>query len=232
MAIVKFNNPRTATNNNGADKLKRIIKYVTSREKTDSDLIGGIGVSEKNAFARMNTVKNFYNKTNGRGYIHFIVSPKGYIDPDLLYMAAEQISFYYKDYQILYAVHVNTNNTHIHFVLNTVCVTDGHKFSQSKNELAQFKDFVNSTLEKRGLTAEIELSYEDTYDFDSYYEDETYYEEELIEPILFDLGDNANDPVIFHIDEDGKLLIEPIIFDSESDRQKWLNGGRFDTPIL
>ena len=64
MAIIKFTNSKST--------LKNIIKYVTQEEKTTSDLITGKDCSSENCLEEMKTVKNLYNKTDGRQYIHLI----------------------------------------------------------------------------------------------------------------------------------------------------------------
>lgn len=185
MAIVKFSNAKADKNNNSGRKLKRAINYITNSKKTRPELIGGIGVDKDNSFERMETVKRFYNKTHGREYKSFVVSFKGERFEDVVYEAAKYISRYFSDYQVLYAVHINTENTHIHFIVNSVCVSDGHKLSQSKSDLQDFKDYVADAVSIFGLDDDFTLyGYtEDNYSDDTYeyyceeYEDE--YDEEL-----------------------------------------------------
>ena len=185
MAIVKFNNRKNSTSNTKRNKLKRIIEYVTDRKKTCEDLIGGVGISCVNALERMETVKRFYGKEGGREYIHFVVSFKGYKDADTAYFMAEKIAELYYGFQVLFTVHVNTVNTHAHFIINSVSVVDGHKFSQSRSDLQRLKDKINSIADKYGLnTEEITVDEDDYFDF----EDDAEYdcdEQNLIEPMIF-----------------------------------------------
>lgn len=44
----------------------------------------------------------------------------------------------------MYSVHEDTDNYHIHFVMNTVSWVDGHVFSEGPAELQQFKNYVNN----------------------------------------------------------------------------------------
>lgn len=130
----------------------------------------------------MRIVKEYYNKKAGREYIHFVVFFKGKQDADIVYGIAERICMLYADYQVLFSVHLNTRNTHIHFVLNTVSVTDGHKYSQSKADMQNLKKCIESIINQSGLL------YEEIYESD-YYDDEEddfeYSEEsELIDPII------------------------------------------------
>ena len=187
MAIVKFNNRKNSTSNRRINKLKRIIDYITDPHKTCNDLIGGIGVNKANALERMNTVKEYYNKSGGREYIHFCVSFKGKQDADIVYDIGERIALFYKEYQVLFSVHLNTYNTHIHFIINTVCVNDGHKFTQSKSNLQELKNYIDTVIQSFGLSSEsisVDTDYYQDYYFDDEF-DEQENEQLLIEPMIF-----------------------------------------------
>ncbi len=185
MAIIKFNNRKNSTVNCNSNKLRRGIQYITNHKKTSKDLVGGIGVNCENAYERMQFVKHFYGKEGGREYIHFAVSFKGKKDVDTAYFIAQNIADLYEDFQVLFAVHINTANTHIHFIINSVNVKDGHKFSQSKSDLQRLKDKINLIADKYGLNAEeITVDEDDYFDF----EDDAEYEfdkQNLIEPMIF-----------------------------------------------
>lgn len=196
MAVVKFNNRKNSIENCNRNKLKRGVQYITNHKKTSKDLIGGIGVNCDNAYERMQIVKQFYGKDGGREYMHFVVSFKGKKDADNVYFVAEKIAELYDGFQVLFAVHINTANTHIHFIINSVNVNDGHKFSQSRSELQQLKDKINRIADKYGLDSEeITVDEDDYFDF----EDDAEYE--------FD-GQNLIEPMIFY---DIEGLIKPLI---------------------
>ena len=114
MAIVKFNNNKNSTSNRKRNKLARIISYITDRAKTCRKLIGGQGVNEDNALERMNTVKEYYNKSGGREYIHFCVSFQGKPDVYIVYDIANIVVEYYPEYQVIFAIHLNTSRVYAH----------------------------------------------------------------------------------------------------------------------
>jgi hypothetical protein len=81
----------------------------------------------------MKLIKSAFYKRSGVQLKHFIVS---FSNEDMCRLSVEemmdlawQISAYLKEYQIVYGVHLDTDHTHIHFVMNTVSFEDGHKFS-------------------------------------------------------------------------------------------------------
>lgn len=152
--------------------MSRILNYITDRSKTGTDLIGGYGVDESNAFERMKTVKDFYNKSGGREYIHFVISFKGKKDADTVYLFAENLSSVFNDYQTLFSVHLNTQHTHVHFVINSVSYKDGHKFSQSRTDMKNLKEKINELADRWGLNAkEIIIDEYDDEEFYGYDED-------------------------------------------------------------
>ena len=66
MAVIKFTNSKST--------LKHIINYITQDAKTTTELITGKDCTSDNALEEMQTVKNLYNKTTGRQYIHLVQS--------------------------------------------------------------------------------------------------------------------------------------------------------------
>ena len=202
MAIIKFNNRKNSTVNCNSNKLRRGIQYITNYKKTSKDLIGGIGVNCVNAYERMQIVKHFYGKDGGREYIHFAVSFKGNKNADSVYFMAEKIAELYDGFQVLFAVHINTANTHAHFIINSVSVVDGHKFSQSKSDLQLLKNKINLIADNYGLNTE-EIIVEESEDFD--FEDDVEYEfdeQNLIDPMIFENTDGLIKPLIFMYEEE------------------------------
>lgn len=201
MAITKFGNSKAAANNQNGRKLKRAIDYVINPDKTRSSLTGGIGVDMDNAFERMTVVKQFYNKSGGREYKSFVVSFKGERFEDLVYTAASSIAEYFSDYQVLYAVHTNTDNTHIHFIINSVSIADGHKMSQSKEDLKTFKEYVEQVTSRLGLDKDYTLySYDnDELSFDCDDEDfsdtDEYFRRQYLNTCSVSWDDDSMQPV-------------------------------------
>ncbi len=201
MAIIKFNNRKNSTNDRRVNRLKRAIDYITDTNKTCDDLVGGSGVNKDNALNRMNVVKEYYNKCGGREYIHFIVSFKGQQDADALYFFAERVAGLYDGFQALFAVHLNTTNTHIHFVLNSVNISDGHKFSQSRSDLKRMQDRINQIASSYGLNSDgISVDEDVNFEFEA---DCDYDEDGLIEPMIYFETEGLVKPLIpnYEVDE-------------------------------
>lgn len=135
------------------DAVEKVIRYTTNPEKTEG-YIGACGMDPfdpEHMIVQMHKVKRAFEKEKGyRQVKHFVVSfpDSGITKEQALRMAEEIATFYKSRYQICYAVHSNTENLHIHFVMNTVSYIDGRLYSEGIMELIQLKQHVNQVVTK------------------------------------------------------------------------------------
>jgi len=151
MAVIEFINGSNKTY--GA--MKRVIDYIKNPAKTEPHLIGGHNCDINNAYHQFILTKRNYNKETGRQYIHFTQSfaPYDKVTPeDVKAIADELVQMeVFKGFQIAYAVHIDKEHLHTHFVVNTVNEETGLKWKQSAEELQAFKDYSDDLCRKRGL---------------------------------------------------------------------------------
>ena len=122
--------------------------YIYDPLKMDHGLCGGIAVTE-NFVESMNEVAIRFKKTKGVQLRHFVLAflSEEIDDPEAVYeIACHVADFIGRDYQIVFAVHENTDNLHIHFMQNSVSYTTGHKYSGSKKDYYQFVNFLTEFL--------------------------------------------------------------------------------------
>ena len=143
----------------GALQVGREVTYVTNDIKTLEGLyVGARNISDvSNAVDEMMQVKRFYQKLDGRVALHGIIS----LDEDesakenagkLMFLCDELMEKIFPDNQIVYAVHTNTENLHIHFIANTVGL-DGRKIHMDKNFMKEvFEPAVNELALKYGFS--------------------------------------------------------------------------------
>lgn len=131
--------------------VENVIKYA-ERDKSDilgirtNTYTGGSGINNvKTAVDEFTTIKNLYDKTEGRQIRQFIISPdpKDLFTAPMLYELALYVCAYYGNrYQILFSVHTdNYPLLHIHFVMNTVSFVDGRKLHDNNTEQAEFRKY-------------------------------------------------------------------------------------------
>ena len=141
------------------NQVGREVSYVINDIKTLNGLyVGGRHITEiSSATAEMMSVKEFYGKLDGRVALHGIVS----LDEEesdkknagkLMLLIDELMERVFPDNQAVYAVHTNTENLHVHFVVNTVGL-DGKKIHMDKNFMRKiFEPAVNELAIKYGFT--------------------------------------------------------------------------------
>lgn len=105
--------------------------------------VGGAGVSSsETAGNEMEQIAIKFGKNSGKRLRHSTLSfeSKENVSPEKANEYAQKIIQYYApEYQIAYAVHANTDNVHIHMVMNQISHVDGHRYQGKKKDYYDFK---------------------------------------------------------------------------------------------
>lgn len=137
----------------------REVSYVINDIKTLQGLyVGGRHISDiQNATNEMMQVKEFHNKLGGRVALHGIVSlpvrESGKENAGKLMMLVDDLlEEIFPDHQAIYAVHTNTENLHVHFVVNTVAL-NGRKIHMNHNFMSKvFDPYLNKLARQYGFS--------------------------------------------------------------------------------
>lgn len=122
-------------------QLGRECRYIENDVKTlGGALIGTrnlISSDAKSAVREMMSVKEFFGKTDGRGALHGVISlPEIESDPEnaakLMQLCEHVMEEMFPDHQAVFAIHTNTENLHIHFIVNSVGL-NGKKIHQDND---------------------------------------------------------------------------------------------------
>ena len=141
------------------NQINNQLMYVTNEVKTmDGLYVGGRHMVDfNNATEEMMRVKEFYGKTDGRVATHGIISldrgESGEANAGkLMLLLNDFMEALFPEHQVVYAVHTNTENLHIHFVINTVGL-DGKKIHMDRSFMKKvFEPTLNKLAEKYGFT--------------------------------------------------------------------------------
>ncbi len=122
-------------------------------------LISGINCEPKTAIDEFMEVKRKFDKPSGvlayHGYVSF-PNVDGLDPVDVLSLAKEMASEMWGDkFQVLLAVHTNTETLHCHFLVNSVSFVDGHKAIHNEKNYYRFKGIVDNICKKYDLTVPI-----------------------------------------------------------------------------
>lgn len=182
MSILKM------VNEKGTEKKRMYAKddYLTAASKTDNGkLVGSSNCMSRYVVEEMLAVKRVFHKSGGRSWVEGVVS----LTPDLKsrtndeYMEiAREIVSLFPEFQCRYVVHLDSRFRHIHFMLNTVSVWDGHKYTQSPSGLQRIKQQVNDILLQHHFDI-IKMGAEEMLDLTDHSEDESFEYLEVDEPL-------------------------------------------------
>lgn len=123
--------------------------YVAVQNLVSADVAGAV--------KEMMDVKKFYGKLGGRAALHGIISlpveesGKEHAG-ELMALCADVMKKMFPNHQAVFAVHTNTDNLHVHFIVNSVGL-DGKKIHQPKNFINEvLHPCINEYAKKYGFT--------------------------------------------------------------------------------
>ena len=118
---------------NRTTNLNGLIEYVMNGDKTDEmKYVSGVNCLPETAYEEMIATKNRFNKGKEKiiGY-HLIQSfAEGEVTPEVAHeLGLEYVNEVFgKDFEVVVATHLNTDNVHNHIVINSVSLKTGKKF--------------------------------------------------------------------------------------------------------
>ena len=109
--------------------LENIVNYVLNESKSFG-VIGGQGVLLNNPSQHMKTVKEYYCQ-DGKQAQHFWLTfaDNEYITPLDAYAIGYEVCNLFPEYQIVFALHQDTDHLHMHWAMNPVSIVTGRKFN-------------------------------------------------------------------------------------------------------
>lgn len=137
-------------------RLDRLIDYAINGEKTENKLyVSCINCMPDTAFYEMQNVKKQFFKTKGiecfHGYQSFAT---GEITPEQAHKIGVELAqqVWGNNFQVIVSTHLNTDNIHNHFVLNSVSFVDGKRFCNTKKDYALMRIASDKLCEEYGLS--------------------------------------------------------------------------------
>ena len=141
------------------DMLYGVLNYITRASAANMYYIYGAGVSTINAYAEMKAVKCVYGQTNGKGFIHYVLSPEPSecISANNLFIAGIHITNYISHYcgyfQALMAIHFDkAPHFHLHIVENNIDLYTGERLNIDRKRLAFLKQELSKILVSNGIS--------------------------------------------------------------------------------
>lgn len=135
-------------------EIKYIIRYVISRKNTDEKVrfwgTRGLSMDLDKMVVQMIAIQKLFGKKKGRRVYHMIISfPSKIRNMTLVRSVAEGVANYlFEDYQVVYGIHEDTDDIHIHFVFNAVSYWDGKKYHKNKKEFGEMKEDIRKIVKE------------------------------------------------------------------------------------
>jgi hypothetical protein len=140
----------------GTRSLAKMYEYMIDSAKTNVNLIFALGTNPRYVIEEMQFAQQMFCKIAGNDYKQVVLS----FDRDIslsfsiIKEIAEQIGrcLFAEEYQVFGAIHLDTENIHVHYLINSVNVSNGGRFRQSKS-VYWYKREVNKILNLYGLNS-------------------------------------------------------------------------------
>ena len=136
--------------------LKKLLNYITNEEKTNNkEFVSGVNCFPNIAYQEMMNTKKQLFKTDGiecfHGYQSFV---SGEVTPEVAHEIGVKLAekLWGNKYQVIVATHLNTNNIHNHFVLNSVSFKDGKKFDNKNKDYNKMQFTSDNLCKEYGLS--------------------------------------------------------------------------------
>ena len=146
MAILKTTN--TTGTYRESDAIARVVHYIMNPYKA-RHYYGVYGADIHNPAASMNMISEQFGKANGVRLHHFVISfyPNELRDPIIVDEIARRFAECLAcEYQMVYAVHEDKEQLHIHIVINSVSYIDGHRYRGSREEFKAMQHYMRAVL--------------------------------------------------------------------------------------
>ncbi len=137
-------------------RLDQLIEYAINGEKTEQKLyVSGINCIPDTAFYEMKNVKKQFFKTEGIVCFHGIQSfVKDEVTPEQAHEIGVRLvnELWGEKFQVIVSTHLNTDNIHNHFVINSVSFIDGKRFYNTKRDYALMRKTSDRLCKEYGVT--------------------------------------------------------------------------------
>ena len=148
------NNPDKTTAKEYLDEdLYAAIRYVENDDKTDQTMyVSGINCSKHNAYNEMIAVKRRFGERGKNiayhGYQSFAI---GEVTPEEAHSIGKETArkMWGAKYQVVVTTHLNTDNIHNHFVVNSVSFKTGRKFRNGIGDRIEFRKISDAICAER-----------------------------------------------------------------------------------
>ena len=179
----KTKNDNVENEGGNFDSIEKLLTYATNPDKTEKLFYTtGINCKVDNAVKEMQFIKKLYGKEKGILAFHGYQSFKeGEVTPEIAHEIGVKLAeeMWGDRFQVVVSTHLNTDNIHNHFVINSVSFKDGYKYYSNLCNTALLRKTSDEICEEYGLSVLEEKTCKSGINFENFYKksmrDSDYY---------------------------------------------------------
>lgn len=166
---------KTKNENEGGnfESIEKLLTYATNPDKTEKLFYTtGINCKVDNAVKEMQFIKKLYGKEKGILAFHGYQSFKeGEVTPEVAHEIGVRLAeeMWGDRFQVVISTHLNTDNIHNHFVINSVSFKDGYKYYSNFSNTALLRKTSDEICEEYGLSILEEKTCKSGINFENFY---------------------------------------------------------------
>ncbi len=136
--------------------LHNAVEYIEADYKTESkQYVSTLNCGVNSAYEEMKITKEQWNKKDGIIGFHGYQSFKGQeVTPEVAHEIGVKLAneLWGDRFEVIITTHLNTNNIHNHFVLNSVSFKDGKKYYDTRESYARMREVCNAICQEYGIS--------------------------------------------------------------------------------
>ena len=173
--VIDYATDEEKTKNEGCnfDSIEKLLTYATNPDKTEKLFYTtGINCKVDNAVKEMQFIKKLYGKEKGILAFHGYQSFKeGEVTPEIAHEIGVRLAeeMWGDRFQVVVSTHLNTDNIHNHFVINSVSFKDGYKYYSNLTNTSLLRKTSDEICEEYGLSILEEKTCKSGINFENFY---------------------------------------------------------------
>ncbi len=141
--VIKYTTDNKKTDLDNYLNLEKSLEYIQNEFKTEDKLfVSGINCNPNTALKDMIRVKKQFNRIDGTLGFHAYQSFKeGEVTPEQAHKIGLELAkeMWGDRFQVVVSTHLNTNNYHNHFVINSISFVDGKKYYNNRSTYSELR---------------------------------------------------------------------------------------------
>lgn len=133
--------------------LRNLVNYAAMGKDGTANVCGAQGVllgEPDSMYCQMEGVKKQFHKERNRQGMHYVLSFSGeeekYIGVNEALRIGYAVADFFRGWQVVFGIHTDTDNLHIHFIVNGTSYENGKAFEMDPAGLREVKEYIKAVV--------------------------------------------------------------------------------------